>query len=136
MASHIEMQRLAGDPAAVRTLAQHLLGQPDANWTDWEVDFLDNMASRAGSDPLTMRQREVLVELRDNARSHRQIEGLSVAGLVHQCWLARMDLEEDDEAFIVALKSANTAVLKRRPLLRLLHCARQLGLIDGFVAVA
>lgn len=135
MASHIEMQRLANDPAAVRALAQLLLGQGDANWTDWEVDFLDSMASRAGCDPLTIRQREVLVELRDNARSYRQIEGLSVAGLVRECWLARMDLEEDDEAFIAALKSADTAVLKRRPLLRLLHCARQLGIIDGFVAV-
>lgn len=135
MATHIEMQRLSADPAAVRSLARQLLGIRDANWTDWELDFLDSMAS-LDADRLTMRQREVLVELRDNARTYTIVQGLSVPRLIRECWLARADLDDDDESFVAGLAERGVAALKRRPLLRLLRCCRELGIIDGYIDVA
>jgi len=130
MASHIDMQRLAHDAAAVRALARSLLSLAGAEWTDWEHEFLDNMALHDGPEPLSQRQREVLVELRDNARSHARIDGFSVAHLIRDCWLARTDLLEEDEAFIDGLKRSGATSLKRRQLFRLLRCAKELGIID------
>jgi hypothetical protein len=135
MASHIEMQRLAADPAAVQGLARHLLALPDARWTDWELDFLDHMATRREAEPLTIRQSEVLVELRDNAKSYTSVGGIAVRSLLHGCWIGRADLDEDDEAFVVALHDAGAVSLKRRALLRLMRCARQLGLVEGYLEV-
>lgn len=135
MASHIEMQRLAVDPAAVRSLANYLLKINESGWTAWEVEFLENMATRSSPEPISSRQREILCELRDDAKTYANIDGFSVKTLLRECWLARMDMSEDDEQFVDQLKQNDVSVLKRRPLFRLLHCAREVGLIDRFVNV-
>ncbi len=135
MSSHIEMQKLAQNPAAVGSLASYLLKLTDIGWTDWEIDFLDSMAGRSGREPISLRQREKLIELRDDARTYSSFDGFSVSSLVDRCWQARLDLSEDDEDFIVRLHDQRANSLKRRPVLRLLHCARQLHLIDGFVDI-
>ena len=93
------------------------------------------MATRSNPEPLSIRQREILFELRDDAKTYEKIDGFSVKTLMRDCWLARMDLSEDDEEFIDHLKQKDETALKRRPLFRLLHCARQVGLIDRFVNV-
>lgn len=136
MASHREMQRLAADTDAVRSMASYLLKIADADWTAWEVDFLENMSERTSVEPITIRQREILCNLHENAKSFAKIDGFSVATLLRECWLARMDLSEDDEEFVERLKAKNEVSLKRRPLFRLLHCAREIGLIDKFIKVA
>ena len=135
MASHIEMQRLAQNPAAVVTLAEFLRGLPDVGWTEWEVDFLDAMVRRDRDRELSTRQREKLIELRDDAINYTKFDGLSVASLVRDCWIARLDLTDDDEAFVADLKGRGVTSLKRRPVMRLLRCARELGLVDGFVEI-
>ena len=84
---------------------------------------------------ISTRQREKLVELKEDATSYSKFDGLSVASLVRDCWIARLDLSDVDEAFIDDLKDKRTVSLKKRPLMRLLRCARQLDLINGFVAV-
>ena len=135
MSSYLEMQKLARNPAAVVTLASFLLKLPDVGWTEWEADFLENMAARDTAQTITTRQREKLIELRDDAKNYTKFDGLSVANLVRDCWIARLDLSEDDEAFVDALKSSSTTSLKKRPLMRLLRCARELDLVGRFVAV-
>ena len=135
MATHIEMKALAGNAAAVTSLAGYLASLSDGGWTDWEVNFLDSMARHRGPDPITMRQREVLIELRDSVKSFARVDGMRVARLVQDCWCARLDLEEDDALFIERLHAAASPSLKRRPLLRLLGCARQLNLVTGYIAI-
>lgn len=135
MSIHREMTRLKNDGAAARQLARMLLAQTDTNWTDWEADFLEAMTAREASEPLSTRQAEKLVELKDAARRYERIDGFSVVNLVRDCWMGRCDLTEDDEAFIAALKEHGDRSLKLRPLMRLIHCSRQLGLIDHYVAV-
>jgi hypothetical protein len=135
MASHIEMQRIAADPVAVRSLADYLLLLHDAGWTEWETDFLHNMSKHKGPEPISMRQREVLLQLRDDAKLYSKFDSFSIAVLIKNCWQARYDLSEGNEEFIARLREAGATALKRRALMRLLSCSRDLGLIDRFVAV-
>lgn len=131
MATHTQMARTAANPDAVAAMAAFLLRVTDAEWTDWELDFLEHMGRHAGPDPISMRQREVLFELNDQALSFREYRGLSVRHLLARCWLARADLEEDEEAFIVGLYQAKRDRVRRATLLRLVSCARKLGVIDA-----
>jgi hypothetical protein len=133
MTSYLQMHKLALRPSAVPELAGYLLGIGTVEWTDWEIDFLEGLAARDTAAPISTRQREVLAELDDNAKSYAAFDGLNVATLVRNCWQARADLLEDDEAFIEHLHAQKVTSLKRRPVLRLLACARQLNLIDGYV---
>ncbi|MEQ1697134.1 MAG: hypothetical protein ABL901_14965 [Hyphomicrobiaceae bacterium] len=133
MASYTQMSRTAADPAAVKGMAAFLLTVAGADWSDWEVDFLEHMREHEGPAPLTMRQREVLFELNDKARSYTDYRGLSVRRLIDQCWLARTDLDDDNESFIAQLNDARPASLKQSSLYRLVRCARQLGIIESDV---
>jgi hypothetical protein len=121
------MKAIAEDAARVRVLAKTLLAT-DRDWTDWELAFLETLANHFGPDALSTRQREKLVELRDDAQRISTYRGLNIAGLIRDCWLARLDLGDDDEGFIETLKGATT--IKRRQLGQLLRCCRKLGVID------
>jgi hypothetical protein len=133
MATHQDMKRLGDDPVAVRRLAASLLDLTDCDWTAWELEFLDAMASRTYDTPLSSRQREMLTSLRDGARNYRLVEGLSIPRLIDACWLERFDLDDDDLAFIERLKAAQpVATLKHRPAYRLLSIARSLDLAPRF----
>ena len=100
MASYKEMLALGRDPARVRAVARRLLASAE-DWTEWERDFLEGLVAEYGSDALTTRQRQKLVELREGAEYVPTIEGFDVASLIDKCWLGRLDLDyEDDIAFI------------------------------------
>lgn len=138
--NHREMKALAENADAVRSLATYLLKLPaiDAQitWTDWELDFLEHMARHQGAEPLSLRQVEVLAELKDGARSYATIDRISVGNLIDACALGCRDLSEDDETFVVALKASGVRTLRRRQLLKLLACARQLGHVERYVDLA
>lgn len=138
--NHRQMNALADNADAVRALAGALLTlptrDPQVSWTDWELDFLEHMTLHQGPDPLTLRQVEVLVDLQDAARSFTKLSGLSISSLINDCWLSRFDIEdEDDQAFVSRLKASGAISLKRRQARKLLAVARQLGVVEGYVAV-
>lgn len=135
MSIHREIARFKTSPEAAQSLARALLSHEGAAWSDWELDFLEGLAGRASSEPLSTRQAEKLLELRDNARAFERVDGLSVRALIEDCFLGRLDLSEEDEVFVASLKAAGLKSLKLRPLKRLLACSRQLGVIDHYVAV-
>jgi hypothetical protein len=116
-------------------LAKRLLAAPESDWTDWEIDFLEDMSRHAGPD-LTTRQGEKLIELRDDAESYASWRGLSVRILVEKCSLARDELEPHDAAFVQKLQGCGATAVKRRQLFRLLRCARQLKLIEPHMLAA
>ncbi len=138
--NHREMKALAENDDAVRSLAITLLKLPEIDpqvmWNDWELDFLAHMAGHRGPESLSQRQVEALVDLRDAAKSFASLGGLNIVTLINESWLARFDLEEDDEQFIVALKASGASTLKRRQALKLLGLARQLGLVEGYIELA
>jgi hypothetical protein len=133
MASHIEMKRLAEDLDAVRATARHILSLTDVDWSDWETDFLEHMAAYDGDEPLSMRQREKLTDLRDRAELVRDWHGIPVARLVDACNVARLDLSEADEEFIATLARRSSASLRRGQLFRLCRIAARLGVIEPHI---
>jgi hypothetical protein len=136
MQDYKEIDRIRKNLVAVRPLAKRLLDLPRADWNDWEIDFLQHMARHKGPDPITTRQCEKLLELRDEAEYYSSVRGLSVQSLIKNCWLARDDLDcEDDRKFIEHLKETSCSGVKRRQLRKLLACARQLGEIEQYVSI-
>ena len=66
MGSYKEQLALGRDPVRVRAVARRLLVSAE-DWTEWERDFLEGLVAEYGSDALTTRQRQKLVELREGA---------------------------------------------------------------------
>jgi hypothetical protein len=127
MASYKEMLALGRDPVRVRAVARRLLASAE-DWTEWERDFLEGLVAAYGSDALSTRQREKLVELRNGAEYVSKVEELDVASLIDKCWLRRLDLDYgDDIAFIEQERGSSS--IKRRHVERLLRCCRKLGVM-------
>ena len=128
MASYKEMLALGRDPVRVRAAARRLLASEE-DWIQWERDLLEGLVAEYGSDALTARQGQKLVELRSGAEYVSKIEELDVASLIDRCWLRRLDLDyEDDIAFVEQERGSSS--IKRRHVERLLRCCRKLGVID------
>jgi hypothetical protein len=137
MQNYKEIDRIRKDPVAVRSLAKRLLDIPNHDWTAWELDFLEAMSRHAGPDPLSTRQGEKLMELRDDAEDHSQYRGLSVKILIEKCNLGRDDLDDPADAeFVAKLYASGATSIKRHQLWRLLRCGRQLGHVEKYMFAA
>jgi len=135
MSDHRALAKLAKSSEDVRALARLLLMMPGVDaavaWSDWEIDFLDDMAERDTDEPLSMRQREKLAELRDAVERRSEIDGLGVHALILRCWEERAELEDDDDqAFVESLKASGARTVTRRQQGRLMRCCQQVGLLD------
>jgi hypothetical protein len=135
MQDYKEIDRIRKDLVAVRSLAKRLLILPHADWNDWEIDFLQHMGRHKGPDPITTRQGEKLLELRDDAEYYSSVRGFSVQSLIKNCWLARDELDNGDRKFVELLKETSYSSIKRRQLRKLLACARELGEIEQYVSI-
>jgi hypothetical protein len=129
MANFRDINALGKDPSRVRNTASFLLTLTDAEWTDWELDFLEVMTKHA--EELSTRQAEKLVELRDDAVRYTTASGFRFETIINACWRNRFDLDaEDDTEFIERLKHRGETALRRRDAMRLRQCAVELGEIE------
>jgi len=136
MQDYKEIDRLRKDTVAVNSLAKRLLVIPNHDWTDWELDFLEHMGRQRVRDPITTRQCEKLIELRDDSDYHSSVTDFNVLSLIQNCWIARDDLNRDeDRKFIEDLKASGVSALRRRQLGKLLVCARELGVVEKYIAI-
>lgn len=101
MASWNEIEKFRRDPAAAASVARGLLTLGSDLLSEWEITFLESIASRSKASELSTLQAEKLLEIRDEAVSVSEHKGLSVSFLIHRCYEARLDLPEDDEEWIV-----------------------------------
>ena len=61
---------------------------------------------------------------------------MAVTSLINECGLARFDIEdEDDQEFITRLKASGAIAVKKRQARKLIAIAKQLGVVEGYVAV-
>ena len=136
MQDYKEIDRVRKDSVAVKSLAKRLLSIPNHDWNDWELEFMDHIVRHRGLEPITTRQGEKLIELRDHSQYHSSVQGFRVASLITNCWLARDDLKnEEDRKFIDNLKTSGASALRRRHLGKLLACARQVGAVEKYIAI-
>jgi hypothetical protein len=129
VASFKEIDRVRKDPTAFRDIATLLLKFFRADLTDWETDFLQSVA-RSQWEELTTRQSEKLLQIRDDMQEVSEVLGFSVKLLLKGLVDARLDLSEDDEAWVVRSYERDPTSIKRKWRGRLLRCSRQLYLID------
>jgi hypothetical protein len=133
MTSWREIERIRKDASGFRALATRLLvhTEPDA-LKEWETEFLTDISvHKPNVVEFTTRQAEKLLEIRENVTLLETVgRGFSAAALIARCYEARLDLNEDDEAWITGLRAAATLAVRRRDAARLLRCARDLGIID------
>lgn len=129
--SWIEIDRVRKDPAEFRALASRLLRSPADIFTDWEREFLEQKVGGPRPHEYTTRQAEKLLQIRDGAALVETIHGFSVSRLICACYDARLDLAEDDEAFIVALRDRGVTSIRRSQSGRLLGCARALNIVEA-----
>lgn len=131
VASWREIDRLRKDPVAFRAVATGLLRLPEGTFTEWEADFLEDVLRKPDAfGEYTTRQGEKLLEIRDNADLLKEWRGFNVATLIQRIYEARLDLEEADEAFVVALREFSTTSVRRSQAAKLGRLAASLNLID------
>jgi hypothetical protein len=123
-----EINALQKNSQRARNLATFLFKLKDIAWTDWELDFLENMSGWT-ENPST-RQGEKLVELSEASIWHETIEGFSLRVLADICYCARLDLSDQDADFFERVKASGVRKFRRRDAARVLRCARQLGEIE------
>ncbi|WP_414463633.1 hypothetical protein [Hyphomicrobium sp. DY-1] len=128
MVNYRDINALAKDAKRVQSTAKFLFAL-DADWTDWELDFLETMM-RCSSD-LSTRQAEKLAKLRDDATRYTSASGFVFSTVIERCWRDRFDLETDEDLeFIERLKSRGEVALRRGDAYRLRQCAVTLGEIE------
>jgi hypothetical protein len=131
MAYWREIDRIRKDPAAMRVLAAHLLRLPNAELTEWETKFLESISGDRTNEEFTTRQSEKLLQIRDDSEYVSEIgyARSSVKILIADCQLGYLDLNEDNEKWILEFPKG-TASIRRKDIGRLLRCARDLNNID------
>jgi hypothetical protein len=76
----------------------------------------------------------VLFEIRDDNELISSIGGnIKVSNLIQRAYEARLDLDEGDEEWIVAIRNRGTTSLRRRLLGRLKRCCIQLGELESYM---
>ena len=131
-----EINEISKAPQAVRSLARRLLKLPYMSWSERGRGFLENMAKER--EPITTRQAEYLIELRDETELHQVVGGFSVGSLIEDCWRnqepdRRRGLSDENRNFIESIRGKNA--LPRRQLHRLFACGRELGLIEAYIDI-
>jgi hypothetical protein len=126
------MDALGRDPGRVRTIAKTLLHTPDHQFTDWEIDFLEKMATNP-PDRLSTRQGEVLFELKEEVELFSDIGGIRVATLIRKAFEGRTELDEGDEEWIVRKYNSGVTQLRRGDLRRLKRCCIQLNELESYM---
>jgi hypothetical protein len=124
-----EISRTAKDPGAVRLLAKSLLRMAEMEWNVWELAFLENMSNQ--HEPLTTRQAEKLLEIRDATQHFSTYDGFNLESLIEKSWMARLDLnDQDDVAFVERLRESAVKSIRRRQVKRLFRCCRELLILE------
>lgn len=130
MSSWSEIERIRKDADVFRGIARSLLVASSEALTDWEIDFLENLAGKDDGEELSSRQAEILVQIRDNNQWVETHKGWQIRILLRQCYEARLDLIEDDEEWIAAVYLISDRSVRRRQIGRLFRCARSLHIIE------
>ncbi len=77
---------------------------------------------------LSYRQAEWLLDIRDEAQTVTDHRGYSIRHLLTFCYENHLDLNEDDEDWLMELRKSGRMSVRKHEAIRLHRLARQLGL--------
>lgn len=108
-----------------RQIAQELFDHSEADWTDWEWDWLQAMRrlSRSPSE----KERNKLSQLQWLNQSFSYWDGLAVEQMISICLPYTADFAESDADFVEALHKRGAKSVCRRELHHLIRLCKESG---------
>lgn len=131
MALDREIEQIRNDTARWRALARQLPRAGPEALTDWELDFLEEIPNRKWLEQLSYRQAEILLNIRDEVETVSSYRGYSVKWLCSICHDNRLDLDEEEQAWVELLHAGGAASMRRKDARRLMSLARRLDVIEN-----
>lgn len=126
--SERDIYPLRKNPQMVRDLAARILRRitkPHA-LTEWEgYDFLPSIISKTWVEEFTDPQIEKVLEVDFLSRSFDIWDGVNTQSALRLCHRATVDMDEDDEAWILELHDRFPQVIYGRDVRRLIRLTRQ-----------
>jgi DNA invertase Pin-like site-specific DNA recombinase len=132
MASWIEIERVRKDPGTFRSLAKHLLVDPNCEENEFVDGFLENIANWK-RDEISLRQCEVLLELRDSSEIHFRYRGLSISTLIIKCYEGRWELDPADRSRIENLYESGRGYVTGAQMGWFKRICKQLGEMEDYM---
>lgn len=126
MVSWLEIERVRRNPAEFRPLAQALLKDPLCEESRFADGFLANIATW-NWDEISLRQCEVLLDLRDHAEIHPTYRGLSIATLIQKCHENSSKLGPEDRIRVEDLYESGRRFVTRAQLGWFKKICKELG---------
>ncbi len=131
MALDREIEQIRNDTAQWRALARRLPSVGSEALTDWELDFLEELPRRTWLEQLSLRQAEILLEIRDDVELVSSYRGYSVKWLCSVCHDNRFDLDEEDQARVERLHARGSGSQRRKDAQWLMRLAKRLDVIES-----
>jgi hypothetical protein len=133
MAMLMDVANKAKAPKFFRELAAELYALKYSDWTEWEWDWLDQMAKKPESYIHSETERAKLAQIYSYSRLFSEHDARSVIDMVKICFRYHADFTEEDGDFIVELYEREACSVRKRQLRRLVRLCAESG---EFIAAA
>jgi hypothetical protein len=127
MAMMIDIANKAKNAKFFRELAAELQHLECSDWTEWEWDWLGQMARNSDSYEHSETERAKLAQIYSYSRLLSGHDGRSVTEMVRACHRYHLDLAEEDSDFIVELYQRQAQSVRKRQLRRLVRLYAECG---------
>jgi hypothetical protein len=117
----------AKDTRFFRELAAQLQQLSDNDWTDWEWEWLGEMARKPDTYAPSEKERLKLAQIHSYAEAFSGYDGLSVVAMVRMCHRYHLDFPEEDSDFVVDLHRRQARTVRKRQLRRLVKLCAESG---------
>jgi hypothetical protein len=133
MAMMIDVANKAKNSKFFRKLAAELQQLECNDWTEWEWEWLGQMASKSDSYEHSETERAKLAQIYSYSRLRSGHDGCSVIDMVRACYRYHLDFTEEDSDFIIDLHKRGARSVRTRELRRLVRLYGECG---EYIAVA
>jgi hypothetical protein len=133
MAMMIDVANKAKNARFFRELAAYLQHLKYNDWTEWEWEWLGQMARKPDSYEHSDTERAKLAQIYSYSRLRSGHDGCSVIDMVRACHRYHLDFTEEDSDFIVELHTRGARSIRQRQLRRLVRLYADSG---EYIAVA
>lgn len=127
--SESQLDRLRNNSDEVRSLARRILKRSDQphSLTEWEREiFLPDIAGMWWNNCYTDGQIEKLLEINFLSQPFEIWEGMGTIQALEVCLMARLDLDYDDESWVLELSVRSPRVIYGREVRKLVAITRSL----------